>query len=375
VVKVAIIDFGHYEVVDALVRVLQPVCAELRLIVSKWIAEDLKSSRLDEPSNVFVHVVEGAGAVAAVQDILLQGNIDLCVFSTIDEEFEAYSVLLSRLRGKKLLVIHNLNFWLSKQRILGVFRVPRNQDHRAMLACIAEANAMVVLSSELKDYASRHYRLERPIIAFTTCISREPSVDTVAGERNLRVVIPGQIEAKRRDYHGALDSLERLEPLTTEITLLGRPFDEYSDSVIGRCRLLAEKGFGITCYDSYVPQREFDRQMTRASVILSPIVAATSFAGVHEQYGASKISGAVPDMIRYGKPGILPTGISFPANLRSSIRTYASKHELTNILHDISDPGVMSRFAECARANSAHWKVSEVRAQFLLELQSAGIAL
>ncbi len=373
--KIAVVDFSHYEVVDAFVRVLQPVCAELNLIVSEWIAADLRSTGADKAPNVQLHVLPGIGHVPAVHEILVRKDVDLCFFSTIDSEFEGYSAIFSAFNGKKLLVVHNVNFWLAKQRILGLFDVARSPQHRAMLACIAKADAVVVLSGELKAYAFSRYRVGRPIVEFTTCIAREWTGDAPTDDGALHVVIPGQIESKRRDYHAALDSVEMLDRRATEIVLLGRPFDAYGEDVVRRCKLLAADGFKVTWYESYVPQTEFDRQMCGASVILSPVIAGTSFAGVPEQYGASKITGAIPDMIRYRKPGILPGGIPFPDQLRSSVRTYASTDELTEILSGLGGTGVMRGLVEQAENNAAHWELSGVRSRFLAELDSVGITL
>jgi hypothetical protein len=373
--KVAVVDFNHYEVVEAFVRVLQPLGIELSLVVSDWIASDLKQTNVAEAPNISTYIASSDNRPEIIREILSDQSIDVCIFSTLDSDFAEYRNILSLFRGTKLLVVHNLSYWFSKRRIAGLFSVPRHPLHRILLDSVAQSDAIIVLSGELKLHALRHYRIRRPIVEFTTCIARERFDETVEVDKPPRIVIPGQIEAKRRDYHAALDSFEQLEKDSAELVLLGAPFDRYGASVTQRCKVLSDQGWKICWYERYVPQTEFDSQMNRASVVLSPIVPTTNFSGVVEHYGTSKITGAIPDMIRYGKPGILPSYIQFPPELVSSVRTYHSQEELTTILKSFGNAEERKRITGNAKKNSRHWELPQVRARFISELETIGIHL
>ena len=59
-------------------------------------------------------------------------------------------------------------------------------------------------------------------------------------------------------------------------------------------------------YEAFVPQIEFERVLHETDFLLIPALEKTRYTLYTESYGRTKISGNVYDMIRYGKPAILP---------------------------------------------------------------------
>jgi hypothetical protein len=88
--KVAVVDFNHYEVVEAFVRVLQPLGIKLSLVVSDWIASDLKQTKVAEAPNIITYIASSDNRPQTIREILSDQSIDVCIFSTLDSDFAEY---------------------------------------------------------------------------------------------------------------------------------------------------------------------------------------------------------------------------------------------------------------------------------------------
>jgi len=171
-------------------------------------------------------------------------------------------------------------------------------------------------------------------------------------------VVPGGIEAKRRDYGLVLDAFEaawELDP-AIELTLLGGPVDCYGKKIIERCRLLVDKGLQITFFTGFVAQGEFQIQMCRAHIVLAPIQLETSFSGGEEIYGRTKSSGTVGDLIRYSKSALVPQEMHVLAELEPSLMRYSDREHFIRAVRRLAENrSLREQYVRSAYAASEHF--------------------
>jgi|SRR5688572_23254705 len=374
--EVVLIDFSHYEVVAAFIRILAPACRRVTVIAPQWIIGTIERTVGLEHDNLDLLMIpdESLDSIKSVERILATGSFDLCVVSTINENYEAWRRSLGIFAGKKIVVIHNANFWFQKRRHLKLFRVPRGREHRSMLRLARDADAVVALSGAVKSYIHEKYGRSWQVVESTTCIAGS-AFKQLSGTGQLRLVVPGQIERHRRDYDLLLRAVKRIGKDRIALHLLGLPFGDYGQAIIETCRQMVAEGFGIFWNDTYVSQGEFDKAMSECSAILSPIVVETSYAGISETYGRSKITGVFADIVRYRIPAIVPASLQAPVQLESALRRYSSEDDLVSALSDMTRPEVIGDLRGHAVTNAEFWQPHLVRSRFLAELRAAQIEL
>lgn len=143
-------------------------------------------------------------------------------------------------------------------------------------------------------------------------------------------VIPGAIERARRDYFTILNILTSQQLINKDwkLILLGRPIDIYGEKVINYC-VEVNKHFKepkIVLFKKYISQESFDYHMSLSNYILAPINPN------HYKYG--KDSGALYDVFRYNKFGIIDDRYFYDRNLPEvkCLITYGNNRELRDIL-------------------------------------------
>ncbi|MBI1192543.1 MAG: hypothetical protein GC205_05145 [Bacteroidetes bacterium] len=168
-----------------------------------------------------------------------------------------------------------------------------------------------------------------------------------SGHRALTVI--GSIDPRRRDYAALLDALESIQvDLRSEctLTLLGRPRGSYGQKLLKRFQRLQSAHFTVNTYTAFVPQEEFERVLRDTDFLVIPALDKTRYTLYTEQYGQTKISGNVYDMIRYGKPTIMPEHYRLDPDVATMTARYRSKAELARHLKNwIDDDGLQPHVA------------------------------
>lgn len=124
------------------------------------------------------------------------------------------------------------------------------------------------------------------------------------------IVIPGQVEYKRRDYLALLRSLEGQKQSNLRFILLGKSKHDYGDGVDLEARIKAQALQGqFKLWDDYVPADEFHQYLAQADYVLPLIHANHPSGSLYQQ----QISGAwnmatalkIPLLLEEGSPGCL----------------------------------------------------------------------
>ena len=195
----------------------------------------------DESVNQFLSRVEK----------ICNDRIDLLLINTIQvHTIDVMHNMKFKPKCKKILTVHMANHWF-KARFGFNFKNPfRSLDATLSIYLIRSKilpmmNAVNVIYSPTKEFIQNNTNYKRPIFTIPFNFYDEKQKSTVKKDDTLRIVVPGLIEAYRRDYDLTLDVFEKLSEKYKDklfFDLLGKPVGPAGEKIISRCRELEKKG-------------------------------------------------------------------------------------------------------------------------------------
>jgi hypothetical protein len=258
--------------------------------------------------------------------LLEQASIELLWISSINNNFlKCGRVVRSAGRTRTVMALHNLNHWLGGPPWQLAIQPWRGWLSRRWL--LGAMDGVCVLEEGLAEGLRDLFGYRKPIFVLPGLTFEDALLESPPEDVPTRFVVPGAIEAKRRDYHLVLDALEVAwaEDHAVALALLGAPQGQYGKEVLARCAALQERGVDVQSYSGFVPQGQFHRGVKEAHVLLAPIQVETRFAGTREVYGRAKSSGTVGDVIRYARPGLVPEALRVDPALEGAFLRYAGR--------------------------------------------------
>lgn len=155
-----------------------------------------------------------------------------------------------------------------------------------------------------------------------------------------RVVVPGMVDVKRKDFQIVFEALERvaLEGVNKaiELVLLGA-----NKSIRGRIlvwrfeRRLKARGVKLVQFKKRMSSLEFDQGLASADLIIAPIKLGIRYKLWREIYGQTKLSGAEFDALKVAVPVLIPASYS-PSVDAAGLVAYDSFEDLVRLIHECS---------------------------------------
>ena len=183
-------------------------------------------------------------------------------------------------------------------------------------------------------------------------------------QRNITII--GSLDPRRRNYGAVLDAFGLLIPELQQsctLTLLGRPRGAYGNRLLRDFEALQRPGFTVKSYRAFVPQEEFERVIRQTDFLIIPALERTRYTIYTEYYGKTKISGNIYDMIRYGKPAIIPKHYALDPDVNKMTARYAKSSDLARlIINWIEGEGLKTHLAAVPEA-VARFQPQTVRAE------------
>lgn len=287
-----------------------------------------------------------------VQHVISRQNLDYTIIPSAEYHPDWYLPLIEGTRHYELIVgAHNIN---------SIFFSDQAPEKKRRL--FEKADSYCVLSSDLKETMLSGGITQKKIYVFDQYYdSAEHTINPVLTDR-LSFVITGGVEDKRKDYQSVVDALRMVPDIHPKIRLilLGKATTQYAREIVSQLDKMKETGLNAVTYSNYVPEESFSEIMTDTDYLLGPVVVETTFHGVPETYGTTKLSGMLPDMIKYAKPAILINDLKIPSNMESSVIRYSSVTELAELFRVLTDKKIAEKYAERARANSEQYKLENM---------------
>ena len=314
----------------------------------QWVIQDLRSNRL-----VFFHRIYSAAK---------KYKLDILYLNTISNNHLLYGLLVRLLAPMRVVItVHDINCLFQSTFTTGVRESIQHIGKKILLSQVKEFNVvsdtMIPYLRKQNDEIKIH---NIPGAVFEYKI-RKNTID-----RSIHLVVPGSIDAKRRDYDKiftVLGEAEKME-LPLEITLLGGAHKEYGAGIISKAKEFKGKYARLFYYNEQViDQDEFDEKLDSAHFVFIPSVVHTRICdNIPEIYGITKSSGNIFDVIKHAKPFIVPVTLMTPDDLSDSCFTYGSINELTVFLKTLlTSPELYIVWNENAIKNSEKYTIENIR--------------
>jgi hypothetical protein len=287
---------------------------------------------------------------------------DILYLNTISNNHLLYFFVLKLLSLKRvILTVHDINC-LFESRFQLNFRKTIIHYGKKWLA--RQINEFNVVSDTMISYLKTKTK-EKKIHNVPGAVFENRHLPAGINEQ-LRIVVPGSLDKRRRDYEQVfkLAELATEEKIFLQITLLGGYSDQYGENIRGRADKFLSGYCKIISYDTRVIiQDEFDSQMNTAHFVFIPSVINTKICGdIPEEYGITKSSGNIFDVIKHAKPFIVPAGLTISPDLQTSCFKYTHVADLAGFLKTFIDsPGSYDHWQKMAIENSSHYTLEKVR--------------
>jgi hypothetical protein len=188
----------------------------------------------------------------------------------------------------------------------------------------------IVMSNTLKINLGKHVSSYK-IVVFPTLINEGVTPKPNQNNGKVRICIPGIITDGRRDYSGLFKILDTILPQIKHkliIDLLGR-VDKKELHLADKIKDLQAKGLDITYSLDFIDAITFDEMLDKADILLNNQTMMVSHTG---QYGATKESGMIFNIVRGSKPAIFPKAYVVDEEFEDVMMYYNSENDLKEIL-------------------------------------------
>ncbi|WP_300570328.1 hypothetical protein [Flavobacterium sp.] len=267
---------------------------------------------------------------------------DLVIINTLHRHFEAYAKLFAT--QKTLCIVHNPNFslfhkpisirnlWDEKSNAFYFLKLFLIEKIRKYQNILFKADFFGVFSSSIYDEIIKEgtvseKKLVNISLTYTESVSFEKKLP-------INIVISGTVSEKRKDYETVFEMIKKLNPQHPIVFyFLGRPENSKMEKKLEELSKLEIKNLEVVHYKKLIPSSEFDKIIQNSHILLCPVKVKTSFYGVTEFYGKTKISGNEYDCVRNGKIGLFPT--SYPKMNWHNLY-YQNGNDLAEMLNNLT---------------------------------------
>lgn len=238
-------------------------------------------------------------------------------------------------RVRIYLMLHNINKWFTLQYGSTLRRVLTFAASSLLTSRISE---FIVASDSLKRYGEHLSKSAKPfrVVPFIPDVSnRQINVD----HSMKLIVIPGNVEERRRDYITVFDACSRLaaEGKGFQLVLLCRlQIDRMSDQLRRALQAFASAHPAhLVTFSDFVDEDEFKAYIAAAACLIANI--RPFFRGEYlttEVYGLSKETGIRAWADAYDKVCMTPHELQ-PGSVPQNYRRYGNAEELHRLLCDV----------------------------------------
>lgn len=295
-----------------------------------------------------------------------QERIELLLLSPVFGAYNAVLQIAKNIKCKKVITIHNLNFWLKSR-----FRTPRNYKLRKLKQEIVKNFDYIAVEdfiyNHLKNHDKELFNKYNFIYIPFTIFHQQKIKRYSKTESILKVVLPGSIHKDRRRYEDVIEVIHHFSKLQAPITFsfAGKALEDYGLWVVSELEKANQIKNGIATYfatDKPILPNMFLEEMETSNIVLSTSTTEFKALGTTEHIGKTKPTAAIHDMMSFQLPGLLPKHLEVPENLKGSVFNYSGATELKNILQELlNNPTLLKEWTKQAETNSTYFTAAEIR--------------
>ena len=292
-------------------------------------------------------------------------KLDLLYLNTISDNFIFYAWILRFLKGVRVvLTIHSINNFFWKLPSLNLRAVIRSVGKKQLIKQVNEFNVVAIT---LVGYLRTKLAASKTIYTVPGAVyeQRKRELKPSENKKISRIVVPGVIDARRRNYQDVLKLAELINKtgMRISITLLGGLNKEFGSGIVESIKNSPHTA-DLKYYTApVVDQPEFDREMDDADIVLLPATVQTYILdGIYEEYGVTQSTGTLFDIVKHAKPFIAPRNLRVDPFLEKSCLRYDSMEEILEIIQALEEsPDVWQDLQQKAKIASTHYTIEAVR--------------
>ena len=292
-------------------------------------------------------------------------KLDLLYLNTISDNFIFYAWILRFLKGVRVvLTIHSINNFFWKLPRLNLRAVIRSVGKKQLIKQVNEFNVVAIT---LVGYLRTKLAASKTIYTVPGAVyeQRKRELKPSENKKISRIVVPGVIDARRRNYQDVLKLAELINKtgMRISITLLGGLNKEFGSGIIESIKNSPHTA-DLKYYTApVVDQPEFDRKMDDADIVLLPATVQTYILdGIYEEYGVTQSTGTLFDIVKHAKPFFAPRNLRVDPFLEKSCLRYDSVDEILEIIQALEEsPDVWQDLQQKAKIASTHYTIEAVR--------------
>lgn len=365
--KIALFETYHFEVANTIISLFDKPENEITIFVYPKAYRQLLFL-LQHKATRFTWIVRtkdesNRGFIKRIFDYTSTGSYDLLYFNTISDNFITYVYHLNKIKKiRSVLTLHDINGQFQYKPSLSFTSLVRFIGKRLLLNKIAGFN---VLAESMVPYLKNKISPGKKIYSIPGSYFDPNQSYFLNFEKNqsVKIVIPGTVDERRRDYSQIKMLLEKadLQYIRIELCLLGVFKTGYSENTRQFCLAYLQKHTNLKIFDAeIIDQPEFDKYMLDCHFIWMPAQPKISISdGIIEEYGKSICSGNIGDAIKYSKPFFIPKTIPLDEPLLNSAIRYETPNDIVRVINDLNFE-VYSGLHQKALDSSGHYTLEKI---------------
>ncbi len=363
--KIGIFEKEHFEGAYPVIRLFDMPGNQITIYTSQETKQRFDDLFKEDRSRYNWTVVDTSNKLRFFSSLfkkIKKDNPDILYINTISDNHLLYAMVLWLLPVKRvILTVHDINC-LFESRFSWNFR--KAVVHFGKKWLIRQVDEFNIVADSMREYLKT--KAGKKEIHNIPGAVYEDRYLAQNKDRLLRLVVPGSLDKKRRDYEQVFELAELAEKgkLELEIILLGGNTDDYGRGIIQRAKQMQLVHCKLLVYDTtVVDQDEFDRQMDKAHFIFIPSVIHTKICGdIPEIYGITKSSGNLFDIVKHAKPFIVPDRLIVEDLLTKSCFKYSNLSEIIIFLQaTITEQSAYTVLQQKALAASQSYTIQKTR--------------
>ena len=349
--KIALIElYEHSEVLRSCYEQCEEIGVQILVATSPKIKEDLENAGLKVERAEWILLEEGweVGRFLKIHEAKFMACSQVFLL-TVNRPFVQFTNLT--FLDKTTLLIHNAHAFLAPTKHLNwnwsnwvgtLFRHLRFllSGDRYHLRYLLEAVSVWAFPSDFcRSYALQNdwVPVNRSTMTLHLGVYRDSSLPS--NKESIQVCIPGTVKSNGRDYSTIIQAFEQILPTCQEkvvLVLLGSPKGTYGHAVQKQFRRLSiiYPHFYVQTYSDPVSQDIYDSQLLNADFLVLAVGKYARYNAYYERLGYSTITGTANDMLRFGRPTLLPHTYPMGGSGSILIEHYRGRDDLAMLLAD-----------------------------------------
>lgn len=340
--KIALLELQeHQEVLYGLIDLLLMQAVEIYVFAPAYMHEQLKPEWLE---NERLHWTSKLPEEPIPQFILRAKKhlavVDLIVFTTLVNHFAFFAQ--QTFSPPTVLLIHKGNAFFAPQSNLSIRNgkdvlrflrsLWRREDffRKKLLEKITYYSFTDPLIQEyMQPFLPPSYRA-LPALPFVFYTPNPPCFNTP-----IQIVVPGTVSALTRNFDLLFSALQKADAqLNTAVTLifLGKASGPRAKPLFDLIQSNPFQNIQIQTFSEMLPEQEYLKQLQTVDFLLLPLKEQIQFGTTREWYGKTSISGGINDLLRFGKPTLLPDFYPLDPALQSLSGRFDNAESLADLL-------------------------------------------